>query len=149
LQVIAVRDLASGVEQTIVSRPQPIGPFALWPDGRWLAVASPRDSRVYVVPSLGGQPRPLAAVGERATLSSVNWSPDSQFVFVNKAEARGSEIWKIPLNGGVASNTGVGYWSGAISQISLHPDGRRFALSTAGLTSATWVLQNMPLQREK
>jgi dipeptidyl aminopeptidase/acylaminoacyl peptidase len=146
-QVIAARELTSGVEQTIVSRPQPIGPFSLSPDGRWLAIASRRDSRVYVVPSSGGQPRPLAAIGEHPTILSVDWSPDSQGVFVSTTEGRGSELWQIPLNGAEARNTGIAFWSGTISQISLHPGGHRFALSTTGLSSETWVLQNIPPQR--
>jgi len=155
---IVVRDLTSGAEQTVTTRA--VGGFALSPDGRWLAaIGSSIDGprHVFVIPSSGGEPRPLAAVVSGwEILQPVAWSHDGRFVLVVKvgtsvADSRALEIWQVPLDGTEPRNTGI-RWSDSgagITHISAHPDGRRLAISTALFSTKTWVLQNLQVPREK
>jgi Tol biopolymer transport system component len=148
---IGARDLASGAEELLTK--EAIDRFALSPEGGWLAVTRPvtmtsPNPPVFVIPSTGGAPRPLAAAVSNWTITNVvAWSADSRFVFVVKAGER-EEVWQIPTDGTEPRNTGLS-WSGTIVRISAHPDGRRLALSTSGTSSETWVLRNLPPQRGK
>lgn len=133
--------------------------LALSPDGRWLAVSRWTPTplpQLFVIPSSGGDPRQLLGPSVddwRIDGAAIAWSHHGRHIFVVKKPAAAggllSEIWQIPVVGGEPRDTGI-RWAGRITRISAHPDGRRLAISTQSQRSPeTWVLQNIPPQREK
>jgi len=86
-----------------VSEPQ------LSPDGEWIAYTVSRDdlekdearSRVWVVPSAGGQARPLTAEGESS--SQPRWSPDGRYLaFLSARDDKPAQVWRLSRQGGEA-----------------------------------------------
>jgi TolB protein len=88
------------------------GSHGLSPDGRWLAIscATPGkpETRVYIVPSAGGQLRLLTA---NPSSYFHSWSPDGKTIaFTRPNHAGGGNILSIPVEGGAekALTTGNG-----------------------------------------
>ena len=140
---VGVRDLATGTEQKLIEPHIPA--FALSPDGRWLATLTRQGSEIVysvsVLASTGGVARRVAP-SFVATGQLIAWAADSRSVFVTKSGGRGQELWRVPVDGGAPVQTGV-TWTGPVSRISAHPDGRRIALSTSRASAETRVLENI------
>ncbi len=88
------------------------GSHGLSPDGKWLAIscATPGkpETRVYVVPSAGGDPRLLT---ENPSSYFHSWSPDGKTIaFTRPNHVGGGNILSIPVEGGAekALTTGNG-----------------------------------------
>lgn len=112
------------------------------PDGKWIAFTvsewnkkeDRRDSHIYLISALGGQPVKLTN-GERGE-SAPQWSPDgSRIAFLANRDAaqaaaqpgaaRGSQIWMISINGGEAER--VTDEESPVSQFRWSPDGKSIA----------------------
>jgi Tol biopolymer transport system component/DNA-binding winged helix-turn-helix (wHTH) protein len=104
---LVVRALAPGAREVAVTSDgmQNVQP-AFSPDGRRLAYHSVGRGGIWLVPALGGVPRPLTTFG-----SNPAWSPDGAFVafqgqsWTGSSEAswsagEGSTIWLVPAEGG-------------------------------------------------
>jgi Tol biopolymer transport system component len=143
-KAVLFRDLDSGREKEVYRQQGNGSPgyLALSPDGRWLAFAAaglsqPASPALLVMPAGGGNPREVLKAG----IGALEWTPDgSQLLF-----RQGSELWRIPAEGGeprrlgLTSHTG-GFSSGA--SLSVHPDGRRIAFSSGEQNIEVWVLEN-------
>jgi TolB protein len=88
------------------------GSHGLSPDGKWLAIscATPGkpETRVYIVPSAGGEPRLLT---ENPSSYFHSWSPDGKTIaFTRPNHVGGGNIFSIPVEGGTetALTTGNG-----------------------------------------
>ena len=88
------------------------GSHGLSPDGKWLAIscATPGkpETRVYIVPSAGGEPRLLT---ENPSSYFHGWSPDGKTIaFTRPNHTGGGNILSIPVEGGAetALTTGTG-----------------------------------------
>ena len=88
------------------------GSHGLSPDGKWLAIscATPGkpETRVYVLPAAGGEPRLLT---ENPSSYFHSWSPDGKTIaFTRPNHAGGGNILSIPVEGGAetALTTGNG-----------------------------------------
>jgi len=88
------------------------GEIALSPDGKWLAISCSTpgkpETRVYIVPSSGGEPRLLT---ENPSSYFHSWSPDGKTIlFTRPNHSGGGNILSIPLEGGTekALTTGAG-----------------------------------------
>jgi tricorn protease len=119
------------------------------PDGKWIAFTGQYDGdeQVYVVPSVGGQPRQLTFYPARGPFAPrhgydnqvMGWTPDGvSVVFRSLRDADGirseSQLFTIPAKGGPASplpmpTSGAGDFS---------PDGRRIAYSPLFRDFRTW-----------
>ena len=88
------------------------GSHGLSPDGKWLAIscATPDkpETRVYIVPSAGGEPRLLT---EAPSSYFHSWSPDGKTIaFTRPNHGGGGNILSIPVEGGTETplTTGTG-----------------------------------------
>jgi len=79
------------------------------PDGRWIAYTvttqdlkkDESSSRIWMVPSAGGDPVPLSAKGESS--SSPRWSPDGkQLGFLSERNEGKTQVWTLYREGGEA-----------------------------------------------
>lgn len=76
------------------------------------------------------------------------WTPDGrQLLFVRRSlEERKFELWRIRAEGGEPQ--GIGLTVGSMSQISVHPDGRRIAYNAGDWKTEVWMMENfLPAQR--
>ncbi len=88
------------------------GSHGLSPDGKWLAISCSTpgkpETRVYIVPSAGGEPRLLT---ENPSSYFHSWSPDGKTIaFTRPNHTGGGNIFSIPVEGGTetALTTGNG-----------------------------------------
>jgi Tol biopolymer transport system component len=141
---LLVRDLKTGQDKEL-SR-DPMGSISVSPDGQWLAFSS-RDSEgktsmLNIMPASGGKPRELLRLKKPEDFFSITWTPDGrQLFFVRRfIPERGSELWRIAVEGGEPQNLGLAM--NVLSQISIHPDGRRIAYNYGTSKSEVWVMEN-------
>jgi len=69
-------------------------PFAISPDGRFVAAQGP-DGNVAIYPIDGGASRPL--LGATAGESPVRWSADGRTIYVFTAELAPSQVFRIDV----------------------------------------------------
>lgn len=141
---LVARGLDSPSERTVVSD---VRQYAVSPDSRWIAV-SPRtatDGRILIYPSTGGEARTLQAGSESPRITPWAWSRDGRSVLTFRFHVgdENSELWQVPVDGGPASDTGIRIPFGGILRISVHPDGRRLAISNFTSLTATWVMTGL------
>ena len=79
------------------------GSHGLSPDGKWLAISCSMpdkpETRVYIVPAAGGEPRLLT---ENPSSYFHSWSPDGKTIaFTRPNHTGGGNILSIPVEGGV------------------------------------------------
>lgn len=126
----------------------------LSPDGRLLAMVK-REGDSDIVETLntaGGDRREVFRVPiAEARLYLAGWSADGrQIVACTRSRAGGvvsSEVWRIPLEGGVAGKTKMP--SPSANYPSLHPDGRRLGYDVGGTKYEYWALENfLPKSRK-
>jgi Tol biopolymer transport system component len=99
-------------------------------DGRQIAIEYPVTGRpaVFVLPSGGGQPRPL--VSDKWSNSQPGWSHDGRWLYFYSDRDATSDLWRIPLAGGSPSR--VTRHTGTAPQES--PDGRfLYYFNTGGI----------------
>jgi Tol biopolymer transport system component len=101
--------------------PQPInigsatgcnGSHGLSPDGKWLAIScntpGAPGSRVYIVPSSGGDPR---MVTQNPSSYFHSWSPDGKTIAFARPHPGGGDFWSISVDGGaetrLTTSTGI------------------------------------------
>lgn len=142
--VVVARDLQTDAEQDIYSLPENSG-MALSPDGNWLAlkINRPADSgrpSIQVVPVAGGEPRTIYTLPDPDSSSwrELAWSPDGRYLFFTKGH---QEVWQIPVAGGAPQR--VASSLSFVSCISIHPDGRRVAVSSGNAKYEVWVMETL------
>jgi Tol biopolymer transport system component len=79
------------------------GSHGLSPDGKWLAIScsmpAKPETRVYIIPSAGGEPRLLT---ENQSSYFHSWSPDGKTIaFTRPNHIGGGNILSIPVEGGM------------------------------------------------
>jgi hypothetical protein len=88
------------------------GSHGLSPDGKWLAISCSTPgapgSRVYIVPSTGGEPR---MVTQNPSSYFHSWSPDGRTIAFARPHPGGGDIWTISVDGGaetrLTTSTGI------------------------------------------
>jgi Tol biopolymer transport system component len=87
------------------------GSHGLSPDGKWLAISCSMtdkpETRVYIVPATGGEPRLLT---ENPASYFHSWSPDGKTIAFTRPSHGSGNIYAISIDGGAetALTTGVG-----------------------------------------
>lgn len=145
---IRMRDVNTAEDRQIHA--DEVATFALSPDGRWLALRPMREARIDIVPATGGKPRTLVTQeeSERGSSRPLAWSQDGKYVlFVRGPVESGlvpgpapNALWRIPVEGGAPQKLDIEL--PAIRSVSVHPDGRRLAISAGSPEFEVWVLEN-------
>jgi len=148
-QLLVARDLRRGEELALldVKRPVALGPLSISRDGEWLAIVR-RDMRSWtstltVMSADGGKLRKLVDIESLRQLSALDWAPDSRHIVYATTAGNGrSELWRVRIEDGETESLGVLFEGLRLYGLSLHPDGRRIAL-TAGTPrrSEVWVAE--------
>ena len=100
------------------------GSHGLSPDGKWLAISCSMpgkpETRVYIVPSAGGEPRLLT---ENPSSYFHSWSPDGKTIaFTRPNHGGGGNILSIPFEGGTETALTTG--NGISDDPDYSPDGQ-------------------------
>ena len=100
------------------------GSHGLSPDGTWLAISCSMpgkpETRVYIVPSTGGEPRLLT---ENPSSYFHSWSPDGKTIaFTRPNHTGGGNIFSIPFEGGTETALTTG--NGISDDPDYSPDGK-------------------------
>jgi dipeptidyl aminopeptidase/acylaminoacyl peptidase len=137
----------------------------LSPDGEWVAYTvattdleeEERETRLWMVPSEGGEPIPLTRAGE--SVGSPAWSPDGRYLSftATRGEDAKSQVWVLDRRGGEA-------WAltdeeQGVSSYEWSPDGSRLALvmrdkevKDSTWTSdqrKPWVIDRLQIKRDR
>jgi Tol biopolymer transport system component len=132
---IGKRNLDTG-ETSMVVKAAPS--YTLSPDGREVAF---QEKGVVKTMSLnGGEPRELFRGSAR--YYGLQWTRDGRYIIVWTTDPTGSEIWRVPAQGGTPLKLDISFVP-KMAFFALHPDNRRFAFSVReGSKSELWVLEN-------
>lgn len=149
---IRMQDLVAGDDREIDA--DGVTTFALSPDGRWLALIRPAaKAGIYVMPASGGEPRVIFTPPDPEALPSghaLTWTLDGRYLLFTRFARRPEdprglgetlEVWRAPVDGGAAQKLDLALTR--ISRISVHPDGRRLAISAGSPQFEAWVLENL------
>jgi Tol biopolymer transport system component len=146
---LVARDLSSGNDKFLF--PGAVGlSVAASPDGERLAFWSVSDVCILFVMTLkDGQNREIYRL-KNEDFGGLAWSHDSRRIYFVRRNYREnkSEMWQIPAEGGEPQ--AVGLLASELTQISIHPDGKRMAYSTSENRSEMWVMENfLPADKAK
>jgi len=148
---IRLRQLEGGTERELhrAEAANRLRHLALSPDGQSLAFSSwnrkDKIETLFVLPSAGGAPRPLATV-RNAEVQGLEWMRDgNQLLFLTPGKP--PAIWRVSFQGGPPQKLNSTLEG---SGFRLHPDGRGLALITGEVRSEVWALDHaVPVLRER
>jgi Tol biopolymer transport system component len=151
-QTILAHDLETNEEKQLFKAVGKISPanLTISPDGRQLAFSlsgTAPETSLMVMPVAGGSPREILQLKDPESIrsgwkGSVEWIADGrQILFVKAQKDRKDELWQISAEGGKPRNLGITN-QGIISQLRVHPDGKRVAFTNAKLGNDVWVIEN-------
>ena len=143
-RVLVARDLQSADERDLTTLPSDSG-LAVSPDGRWLALkpnlagGGDRPS-IQIVAASGGEPRTILTLADPdlSDWRELAWSPDGAHIIFTKSH---QELWQIAAAGGTAERLAANL--SLINSISVHPDGRRLAVSEGSVKGEVWMMDNL------
>jgi Tol biopolymer transport system component len=149
---ILVRDLETNEEKQLFKPVGKISPanLVMSPDGGQLAFSlsgAVPETSLMVMPAAGGSPREILQLKDPESIragwnGNIEWIADGRQILFVKAQKDGSnELWQIPVEGGKPRNLGITY-KGIISDLRVHPDGKRVAFTSAKLGGDVWVIEN-------
>lgn len=142
ISLVIARDLISGAEREVHRIPGRIGFPSLSPDGKQLALPVSRRTSVPIVPVTGGEPRTIVPLpdGYTAALNRgpVVWGPNDTLILPLTNAKQETEVWSLPINGGGAQRLDLNL--PAMTQLQLHPDGRRLLFRAGEVTSEIWAM---------
>jgi serine/threonine protein kinase len=120
-----------------------IAPAAVSPDGQRICFSIRRQGRneLYVINSDGTNPRPLAPSLD--VRDAPSWSPDGKFIAVAAAEAEGSRLYKVPVDG----TAPVRLLDGISHQPLWSPDGR-FILYAEPIEGAQYAIKAVTPEKQ-
>jgi len=120
--------------------------FAVSGDGQQIAYAVdvPHDDGgvLFTLPAGGGSPREMLRLPGPYWINALAWSSDGRHLIFAKASGPLSRLegslWRIPADGGTPESLNLEMPN--ITQIRMHPDGRRIALMAGESTAEVWVM---------
>lgn len=136
-------DVASGNERVL--RPLDAYNIALAPDGQTLAAMQSSEDgasiAINVMPIAGGESRVVLTVDTAVIRPRpLAWSADGQYVLYAR---KGGDLWRVRRDGGESSALPLTVANA--NTISVHPDGRRIAVSTGSQQRQVRVLENLKI----
>ncbi len=135
-----------------------VGGAIISPDGAWVAyTVGTKDlendrssSRLWVVPTAGGKPRPMTAKG--SSFRSPGWSPDSRYLtFIAPGQGDDWQLFSLDLQGG-GERVQMTNIEGGIGSYKRSPDGKRLLLSISDEAnddnSIPWVIDDLIFKQD-
>ncbi|MFQ5927342.1 MAG: WD40 repeat domain-containing protein, partial [Terriglobia bacterium] len=144
---LLMRDLETGRERGLYRGHA--GFMAVSPNGQWVVFRAReqagRVATLLLLPTTGGQPRELVRVvaPDDIPLDTLAWTPNGNYVLFGKAdrdESQGVSLWRVPAQGGKPQPLGLSMEG--LTNLRLHPDGRRVAFTAGRNKNEVWVLEN-------
>jgi len=132
-------------QENSVCRARPMV-WAVSPDGKYVACGGYSDS-LQVVAEDGGRGRDLVKSG---MFSAMAWTPDGKnliYTTVERGALTSAKYWIVPFGGGEPRRLTVPL--DRLGMLSIHPSGRRIAITSAGKWTELWVLQNLNTLRSR
>ena len=143
---IVRHDLETGQEEEVyrTAPREGIGPIALSPDGKYLAIGIGTSGVIRIMPTGGGETRDLHQGKPEGRFGLLAWTPDGKSIlFVKRTtgtRAYIQELWQVDLAGGEPRKINLGMKPSA--EIHIHPNGRRIALTTRQTITEIWMMEN-------
>jgi Tol biopolymer transport system component len=139
IDALVERDLGSGAERDLLSGTE-LRWFSVAPDGRRLACATmdpaTKESSIFILEIATGEKRML--LPPNSGFTHPDFTPDGRRILLRKQ----GEIWTVPPAGGDPRKVDLGLTR--ITDLRVHPDGRRIALNTRNDTpQEVWVAENI------
>jgi Tol biopolymer transport system component len=141
-------DLAARAERTVLEAP--IVSMSLSSDGSRLAYVTDKPSwQLMVVPTAGGDPRPVALTGVPTPFMVMTWTPDDRHLLVQAASADSSpgaestDLWLVPRDGGQPRRLALKLRFGGATQARFHPRTGQLAITAIESTREVWVMENI------
>jgi len=151
------RNLQTGKENIIYSVVSPHRFFIISrsPDGKSLAFIEYDEKHVRyikIVQTDGGEIRDLLNFkSDVGYISYCTWTPDGNHILYTKPGANVHELWRVPFSGGESQTLGLKM--AGESHLSLHPDGKRIAFNSYGMSKKEpeiWAMENfLPVTETK
>ncbi len=113
--------------------------WQLSPDGQWIGVVKRHENKVLMYPVRGGTPMEFAPRGF-FDFVDLNWSSDSQGLFVSSPSPGGASLLYLDLHGHMQKiwQHQQGRWTWAVPS----PDGRHVAILDTDTESNAWMITN-------
>ena len=118
--------------------------FRLSPDNAtWVVLPGRPRSPLSVIPRAGGEARAVSMLDGLRPLLRGDWMPDSRRLLIVGAKQGGMELLSFGLDDGAIREAGARFAS--IHWASVHPDGRRVAISATESSAGAeiWVLSGL------
>jgi len=149
--ILYVYDIESGREQELISHCLNL---SLSPNGDWLAFSKVSWEtlldNLYVMPSVGGDPRKILTLGKNEAFSTTAWAPDGKSLVFAKYKDNISNkcsLWEISLDEEKPQKLGLEM--NRLKYLSLHPDGQSMAFCSSTMSVDIWVMENFLPKNKK
>jgi len=137
---------------------QSVGSPHISPDGGWVAYTigtkdlenDRSESRLWIVSTSGGEPRPMTAKG--TSVGSPGWSPDGTYLtFTANSGDQGSQLFSLDLQGG-GERVQITNIEGGIGGYKWSPDGKRLLLTISDKieekSDGPWVIDQLKFKQD-
>jgi dipeptidyl aminopeptidase/acylaminoacyl peptidase len=137
---------------------QSVGNPHISPDGGWVAYTigtkdlenDRSESRLWIVSTSGGEPRPMTAKG--TSVGSPGWSPDGTYLtFTANSGDQGSQLFSLDLQGG-GERVQITNIEGGIGGYKWSPDGKRLLLTISDKieekSDGPWVIDQLKFKQD-
>jgi dipeptidyl aminopeptidase/acylaminoacyl peptidase len=160
---IIVRNTESGQEKEIYRINGSLH-IRLSPDGEWLAIQQyytenklvpGKIPALAIMPSAGGEPKVLCKYENGIDIRAgapFSWTPDGKYILYSmKSPDKEDDKWdlyRISIKGGNPEKLGL-EMGGFMSNLSIHPDGKKIAFSiTEPANAEVWMMENFRPKEE-
>ena len=154
--IVVERDLGTGAERKVFTKPDATGSLHLSPDGKWIVyIRTPpidssnpgaKTSTVFFHPVDGTPPREIHVPAMLGAYHDVEWMPDGKAVLV-PGESSGSTpptLWLVPLESAAPRKLDIDISTWAIGNgMRIHPSGKLIAHFSGQETREVWALESV------
>ena len=145
--VIVMNDLETNSERELFRQSAERFYIKLSPDGENLVLGIPESqgspNKIMTIPIIGGKVQEITTIEAPQTLfGDIVWTPDGKYLLFPTEESQNSHIlYRVSAKGGKPEKL----WESkdVIAGISIHPDGKKIALSSLTQATEIWAIENL------
>lgn len=141
-------DVDARTERTVLDTH--IVSMSLSNDGRHLAYVTDKPSwQLMVVPTSGGDPKPVALPGVPTPLMVMTWTPDDRHLLLQAATpgsppaAQATDLWLVSRDGGQPRKVDLKLRFGGATQARFNPRTGQLAITAIESRREVWVMENI------